>query len=423
MDDQIKNLQKRIDQLEQSNRAPIRLVYAPKKLNDFRGIDQDFDEWSAQAKDALKIQSLTGQAAAEFIIGHLVGQAWVEVNSATEDEKRDPVKIMELLKCTFGEKRTAEELLDAFRNRKQRDKETIIDFSIALINLISRAKEKDNDCISDNDKEKELKRRFATNLKDPLVRRDTLKANREHPNWSFRELRAETMVLAREIGESRGACGRTVRQEAVSGAQDIAVSDDFGSYEQSQQISSTCNKEESNEVGELKQYVSKLLEMQRQQQQQLEKQQDLMVQMQKQLKVQAQDDVENTSGEKQQNRKSIGPCYFCKMMGHLQRNCLKYKRYQNQQRMSNKNQNGITMQGQPYCTMMTPGQVPSYRPNQMAMSSSYGVAVWPGYMNTGVMDAGSIPMPAPTGEVAGSVQSDATNNALPQSTNFPPPPQ
>ena len=71
-------------------------------------------------------------------------------------------------------------------------------------------------------------------------------------------------------------------------------------------------------------------------------------------------------------------------MGHLQRNCLKYKRYQNQQRMSNKNQNGITMQGQqPYCTMMTPGQVPSYRPNQMAMSSSYGVAVWPGYMNTG----------------------------------------
>ena len=107
--------------------------------------------------------------------------------------------------------------------------------------------------------------------------------------------------------------------------------------------------------------------MQRQQQQQLEKQQDLMVQMQKQLKVQAQDDVENTSGEKQQTRKSIGPCYFCKMMGHLQRNCLKYKRYQNQQRMSNKNQNGITMQCQPYCTMMTPGQVPSYRPNQMAM--------------------------------------------------------
>ena len=94
MDDQIKNLQKRIDQLEQSNRAPIRLVYAPKKLNDFRGIDKDFDEWSAQAKDASKIQSLTGQAAAEFIIGHLVGQAWVEVNSATDDEKRDPVKII-----------------------------------------------------------------------------------------------------------------------------------------------------------------------------------------------------------------------------------------------------------------------------------------------------------------------------------------
>ena len=48
--------------------------------------------------------------------------------------------------------------------------------------------------------------------------------------------------------------------------------------------------------------------MQRQQQQQLEKQQDLMVQMQKQLMVQAQDDVENTSGEKQLTRKSIGPC-------------------------------------------------------------------------------------------------------------------
>ena len=46
--------------------APIKLIYAPKKLADFKGgAEQNVEEWIKHANDALRIQGLEGQEAAD----------------------------------------------------------------------------------------------------------------------------------------------------------------------------------------------------------------------------------------------------------------------------------------------------------------------------------------------------------------------
>ena len=70
-------LKARTDQLEgQPAAAPIKLMYAPMKLKEYKGeSDQSVDDWLANVKDAITVQGLQGKAAAEFVRSYLGGEA------------------------------------------------------------------------------------------------------------------------------------------------------------------------------------------------------------------------------------------------------------------------------------------------------------------------------------------------------------
>ena len=134
----------RLVMADEANAAPpaIKLVYAPRKLDKFSGECGDtsyLEDWIVQARDALTSQGLTGKQAADFLLAHLEGSAWREVKHAKEDERANADGIFTILQEEFGEIQSENELLEEFFGRRRKPKETLREFSHALMALIDRA--------------------------------------------------------------------------------------------------------------------------------------------------------------------------------------------------------------------------------------------------------------------------------------------
>ena len=122
---------------------PLRLVYAPRKLSEFGGTpDQCVEAWVTLANDTLKVHNLKGKAAADFLRSHVRGAASVELSYADDADRDDLDKILEILKGAFGESRSADELLEILSTRKQKEKESLMEYSRVLMGLLKRAKKR-----------------------------------------------------------------------------------------------------------------------------------------------------------------------------------------------------------------------------------------------------------------------------------------
>ncbi|EDO31464.1 predicted protein [Nematostella vectensis] len=76
---------------------------------------------------------LEGQDAADFLFGSLDGAARDEVRLRSREEWETPEQLFAVLRETFGEKLTATQLLQRFYGRRQRERESIQDFSHSLM--------------------------------------------------------------------------------------------------------------------------------------------------------------------------------------------------------------------------------------------------------------------------------------------------
>ena len=303
-------LQAKFADLVSKKGEPVKVVYAPKKLTEFKGgADENIDYWITKARDALKVQGLKDQAAAEFICAHLGEAATVELKYATPDERNDPEQLFQLLKDAFEDSRSAIEILDVFNARQQREKESLTAYSQALMRLLDRALTRDPQCLPD--RERALKTRFAENIRDQNLRRDVKKTNREHPTWTFRKLRAEAILLADDCTNSK-----KVRQNVQEVNMDMPETDFCEQF-------TTCSSQASavkNEVHELRQQFGQLLVLHEKQQEQIGKQSKALAEMQKKLT-----DKQDSTEAKGSSNQVKGPCYFCKKMGHVKRECWKLK--------------------------------------------------------------------------------------------------
>ena len=129
-------LEDKLAQARELNKTKI--VYAPRKLNKYEGDREQLDDWLAEASAAVAAQGLTGKNAADFIISHLDKEAKNEVKYSLSP-KNTVEDILEILKKSFGEKRTDTELLDLFFHRSQGAGESLMTYAHALMHLIDRA--------------------------------------------------------------------------------------------------------------------------------------------------------------------------------------------------------------------------------------------------------------------------------------------
>ena len=233
-------------------------------------------------------QGLKGKAAGDFLLSSLEGPAKKEVRFADEAVRESPDAIFELLKKSFGERSTLAQLVSTLFSRKQNERESLRDFSHALLELADRINSVEADALPNRDKL--LRDHFIEKLRDRQLRRDLAKCTRDDPSISFREIREEAFLLS--PGEEAHVTSRVVECDMNS------------------QLSPL-------------QEVTQLLKGVAQQQQ---KQQEIMEQQQQQIQLlmnqstSLQRPVQRTSpgqGPPQQKRK----CYGCGSTDHLVRDC------------------------------------------------------------------------------------------------------
>ena len=95
-------------------------------------------DWCKDGETALRAQHLTGRDAVDYEWRHLDGPAKREILCRMVDEKRDAQAILAILRDAFGERASATELLRSFYERKQRDEESITEYSHELAALNDR---------------------------------------------------------------------------------------------------------------------------------------------------------------------------------------------------------------------------------------------------------------------------------------------
>ena len=139
------------------------------RLRSFDGKDTDeVAEWCADAETALRSQNLTGRNAADYVWCHLEGPAKKEVGCRTVDERHDARTILAILRDAFGERANASQLLRAFYERRQRDGETIIEYSHELEAVIDRLESASPRHVTDRNGM--LQDQLVENVREPLLR-------------------------------------------------------------------------------------------------------------------------------------------------------------------------------------------------------------------------------------------------------------
>jgi hypothetical protein len=295
-----------VDSIIMGEEEPVvRLVYAPRRLEKFDGVTRNIGDWEVQAKDAILAQGLKGQPAADYLLAHLEGPACDEVKFSPLEERKDSDGVIAILKAAFGEQATENELLDAFFSRHQGPKETLREYSHALMSLLDRAFSV-NDKVLTN-KDHALRDQFAEKIRDETLR-NILKLTISTDNKkTFKDIRQQARRWTGERKEEPGVKKeKKVAEMSIQGAVTIP----------------------KEEYQSLQEQMADLVIVQRKQQEMIEK---LLQHGQQSEQPRAQ--VPTGTGDDQKfggnRRKPRGPCHHCGKMGHLKRECwlLKQERY------------------------------------------------------------------------------------------------
>lgn len=165
--------------------ARERIVYLPKerKCAVFTGGSSTaFYEWLDEIDATLIYRSYTGVEKAAYIYEHLGGEARQEIKYRPKLERSDPKRVLETLKEIYGQPQSLTKLQKQFFDRRQRDGESMREYSHALMAIL----EEINHC-----EVREawcgdfaLRDQFAENVCDVSLRRELKKTIRQQPTIS-----------------------------------------------------------------------------------------------------------------------------------------------------------------------------------------------------------------------------------------------
>ena len=272
-----------------------------RKLCKFVGSRDDhlIEDWILDADRAITGMSHT--EAVDFLLYHLDGAAKEEVRLRPPEERTSSADVYKILRNSFGEGLTPYQAMQKFYERHQRERETIQEYSQALMVLLSRVERLAPESVGDRDQL--LRDQFTGNLYDLQLRRDIKRWQREHPTRTFQQVREEVQRWVDE--DSRPPRRSAVaREAAVEDPPDQAVS---------------C---EVKETASLQKVVNDLVAGQKLLVDSLQKQQKLLADhiRNQQAVLDRQQNAIQSLMSSNQNWWQPG-CYGCGSKQHLQRDC------------------------------------------------------------------------------------------------------
>ena len=176
-----------------------------------------FYDWLDEIKATLAYRSYTEGEKAAYIYEHLGGEARQEIKYRTTAEKSNPQRILDILQEIYGQPQSLTKLQKQFFDRRQRDGESVREYSHALMAImeeINHCKVKDAWC-----GDFALRDQFAENVCDGSLRRELKKSIRQQPAISFFELRKEAIQWGEEadggLERRRRVVGSCEKMEAA----------------------------------------------------------------------------------------------------------------------------------------------------------------------------------------------------------------
>ena len=123
--------------------------------------DQQVADWVEEARACLGVHGLDGAAAANFVLSNLEGAARIEIKCRPAGEHEDVDKLFRALEEVYGETLTSSQLLRQFYERHQGERESMSDFSHALVLLLDRLHSVDSTAV--RNKDRMLREQFLEN--------------------------------------------------------------------------------------------------------------------------------------------------------------------------------------------------------------------------------------------------------------------
>lgn len=186
-----------------------RVLYLPRerKCPVFRGrVGISIDDWVEEVNACVRVRNIGSRDKAYFMFDHLEGEARDEIKYRPRAEREDPIKIEAVLRELYGCSKSYVALQENFFSRKQRDGESLQEYSHALLSLMDQVKQCSPDSVPQSDQL--LRDQFAEHVLDSDLRRELKRLIRQKADMTMLEVRAEAIRWERE-GRPNDARGRS----------------------------------------------------------------------------------------------------------------------------------------------------------------------------------------------------------------------
>lgn len=176
-----------------------RLVFVPRdrKCSMFRGrTGIALSEWLEEAQACIRVRHLSSVDQAFFLFDHLEGEAREEIKYRSAEERSDPTKITAILQDLYGCSESYVTLQEAFFSHRQQEGESLLEYSLALMSLMEKVKQRAPDNIVNS--EIFLRDQFVEQVLDGALRRDLKQYVRQSPEATLLDVRGEAIRWERE---------------------------------------------------------------------------------------------------------------------------------------------------------------------------------------------------------------------------------
>lgn len=207
---------------EEASSSGMRYVYVPRerKYPRFSGNSGPealpVEEWVEEARKCLKLRHMSPSEQAYFIYDLLEGEAKMEIKLRPASDKTDPENIFTILLETFGCSHSYIEAQQKFFQCRQREGESLREFSHSLMALMEVVQRKNSNAIPNSNAV--LRDQFVEYVRDKMLRRELKQFVRLNPGSTFLDVRKEAIRWAEEGDGPRPVRARAFSCDLSSGA-------------------------------------------------------------------------------------------------------------------------------------------------------------------------------------------------------------
>ena len=182
------------------------------------------DEWVEEVEGCLRARHMSKIDKALFVYDHLEGAARTEIKYRDPSVREDSEQILNILQEVYGCSKSYVALQQKFFDRKQKEGESLQDFSHALMMLMERVTLCEPQAMSNS--QMLLRDQFCENVRDHMLRRELKRMVRHNRALSLLDVRKEAIRWVEEGQPTREKYVRPLPQTCETQA--TATSESVG---------------------------------------------------------------------------------------------------------------------------------------------------------------------------------------------------